>query len=97
MQQLINFVQDQDANKSQGFLFISLIILTQIVSNFITVHVGMMQNKMAINACHSLISIVYQKTLKLSTATNKKYKRGDIINFCSVDSWSLIFMSEQLP
>jgi len=41
---------------------------------------------MAINASHALVSIVYKKTMRLSTATNKKYKRGDIINFSAVDS-----------
>jgi ABC-type multidrug transport system fused ATPase/permease subunit len=90
-------VNNPDSPTSQGVIFISCIIGSQIISNFIQVHVGMLQNKMAINACHSLISMVYQKILRLSTATNKKFKRGDIINFCAVDSRFLIIIAEQLP
>ena len=49
---------------------------------------------MGINASNALISLIYEKSLRISSATNKNYKKGDIVNFISVDAKKLVFLSE---
>ena len=44
-----------------------------------------------------MIGLIYEKTLRLSPATNKKFKSGDLITFIQVDVNKLNFLCYQAP
>lgn len=41
--------------------------------------------------------MIYQKQLKVSTATNKNFASGDLINFVQVDAMKLQMLAQSLP
>lgn len=45
---------------------------------------------------NNLISLVYQKQLRLSLATNKKFGQGEIVNFVQVDSEYLFWLCAEM-
>ena len=99
MKELISFIEDKDDEYSLGYgiTFIAIIAMCQLFITFSQIHLGFMQQRMGLNASNALISLIYDKIQKISSATNKKHKKGDIINFISVDARKLVFLSEQLP
>ena len=44
-----------------------------------------------------MTQLVYVKLLHVSSASNKQYKKGDILNFVAVDGKKLVFIAEQVP
>lgn len=55
------------------------------------------QQKLGAKASQSVTGIIYEKILKISSATNKLHSKGDIITFIQVDSQKLLFLFETLP
>lgn len=39
-----------------------------------------------VKSTNALISYIYKKQLKVSSATNKKFSQGEIVNFVQVDA-----------
>ena len=90
----MDYIQDDKASAWTGYGLVALVVLLRAGSAMIDAHLGQLKQRMGINASNGLISLIYEKTLKLSNATNKKYKKGDIINFISVDARKLVYLSE---
>jgi hypothetical protein len=42
---------------------------------------------------NSLIAFIYEKSLKVSSATNKAFSNGEIITFIQVDAQKLNYLS----
>jgi ATP-binding cassette, subfamily C (CFTR/MRP), member 1 len=45
----------------------------------------------------ALIAMIYKKQLRLSSATNKEFRQGQIINFIQTDANKLQWLSTALP
>jgi len=45
----------------------------------------------------ALIALIYNKSLKISSATNKKFSQGEIVNFIQVDAKKMILFAWRLP
>mmetsp|Transcript_12049 Transcript_12049/g.10648 ORF Transcript_12049/g.10648 Transcript_12049/m.10648 type:complete len:161 (-) Transcript_12049:69-551(-) len=95
----MEYIQDDTGTypQSRAIMFVVLTFVTQFFSKLIFENSRFYQLSLGAAASHSLGSLVYRKTLKISSATNKSYKKGDIVNFLQVDSKKLIFLSESLP
>jgi UTP-glucose-1-phosphate uridylyltransferase len=50
-----------------------------------------------VNSTNALKALIYKKQLKMSNATNKQFKTGEIINFVQSDASKLYFLSGFLP
>lgn len=50
-----------------------------------------------INSTNALIGLIYEKQLRMSSATNKQFTTGEIINFVQTDAQKLFFLSGYLP
>ena len=95
----MEYIQDHTGTKSKerALMFVALIFITQFLSKLIYENAFFYQLSLGAKASHSLASLVYSKTMRISSATNKKYKKGDIVNFIQVDARKLIFLAESLP
>lgn len=81
----------------KAMMFVVLIFVTQVLSKLILENAKFYQLNLGAKASQALGALVYCKTLRTSPATNKKYKKGDIVNFIQVDAKKLIFLAESLP
>ena len=59
--------------------------LLDVISNLITDQSDFVQSIIGINAKHGLTGIIYDKAMRISQSTNKKFSQGEIINFINVD------------
>lgn len=50
------------------------------------------QVMIGVKSTNCLIAMIYQKQLRLSAATNKRFAQGEITNFVQVDSYQLLWV-----
>ena len=55
------------------------------------------QQVIGAKSTNALIGLVYKKQLRVSLATNKLFRSGEIINFVQTDAQKLQFLSSQIP
>jgi len=46
---------------------------------------------------NALIALIYDKQLKISSATNKMFTQGEIVTFVQVDAGKMQYLASQLP
>ena len=49
-----------------------------------------------VKSTNAMISLIYQKQLKISSSGNKKFSQGEIVNFIQVDAQKMQLISENL-
>jgi ABC-type multidrug transport system fused ATPase/permease subunit len=90
----------QEPNKSQFSLLqlgISLIV-NKVLSVFLSRQYYMKQSLLGLHAFLQLSTLVYDKVLRVSSASqNKKSTQGEIVNFIQVDSPKLTNMIQMCP
>lgn len=99
LKEIMTYIEDKtgDVTRGRAIIFVVLILLTLLVSRIIRENFLFYQQKIGAKASQAVTGVLYNKVLKISSATNKKYKLGDIITFIQVDSRRLLFLFETLP
>jgi hypothetical protein len=59
-----------------------LLVSSQGFTYFLQEHINFAKSVSSAQIIHSLIALMYEKSLRLSPATNKKFKPGDLITSC---------------
>ena len=92
---IVQFMQNEnDEEIWVGILYIAIFIFASSSSRILEEQANFLQDILGDKAFSSMISLIYNKTLKLSPATNKEFSQGEIINFIQVDSeklWEVAF------
>ena len=86
---------DSDGGTAYGLLLIIIYILIDLVSNIISEQLNMIQKLLQIKIKNGIICLIYEKILKLSSATNKIFSQGEIINFIDVDANKIKYLLEE--
>ena len=74
-----------------------MVLVTQlIISFFITEHVGFMQVRIGKRSEMSMTALIYKKHSRISSATNKEFTTGEIVNFVSTDCRNLYFINTKI-
>ena len=97
---IIEYIKTPDSNNEDlkyGIWLISLFLLIELVSKLISQHVNFVQEILGSKAYTGVMSMVYKKILKYSSATNKTFTQGEIINFLQIDSTIIIYIAKVLP
>ena len=76
----------KDGGLYYGLSLILIYLLIDIAQNLVWMQGNFLQSILSINCSHGVISMIYDKTLKISTATNKEFSQGEITNLIQVDS-----------
>jgi len=87
--QIVDFMEKpsgQDGGIWVGIGLISAFVIIGAFSNMLEQSASFIQARMGDKAYAALVTLVYNKTLKVSPATNKNFEQGQIINFVQVDS-----------
>ena len=96
MNRIIDFIQDKSVPLNEGVLYVILLIVTQSIYYVVSEHLDFYQGMIGIKSTNALIALIYRKQLKISSATNKKFSQGEIVNFVQVDSRKMQMLSETL-
>lgn len=81
IKRIIDFVTNKEEDTSFGLMLVMFLVLTKFLSYLILEHLTFYQTTMGIKSTNALISYIYRKQLKISSATNKKFSQGEIVNF----------------
>ena len=68
-----------------GISLILIYLALDLIQNFVWMQSNFLQSVLAVKCSHGVVSLIYEKVLKISSATNKEFTQGEIINFINVD------------
>ena len=95
---IVKFMQSEsDDGIEVGIAYIAVFIFASSASRILEEQAVFYQDLLGDKAFSSMISLIYNKTLKLSPATNKEFSQGEIINFIQVDSEKLCEVAFWFP
>lgn len=86
MCQLIEFIERPDGEYMEGLMLAGMMIACRFTQYVFSHFNGFMHHLYSMSMHIGLSSIIYEKILKLTPSTNKKYDTGDILNFIHQDS-----------
>ena len=97
LRQLIIYVRSDSDDVSTGIALVLALALALGLAYFITEHITFFARITGCKSTNALIAIIYCKTFTISSATNKKFAQGQLVNFVQVDALKLQFLSSQAP
>lgn len=89
---LIKFLQSESDDNGYAFKILAILVVTQFISYLIWNHMIYAMVMMGISSTNAVISMIYQKQLRLSASTNKTFGQGQITNFVQVDAYKLLMV-----
>lgn len=94
-----NFFENINSHTSiwRALVFVGLMLFTLFFARILRENLAFMQLKIGVQANQALTGMIYNKILRVSSATNKFYKKGDIISYIQVDSPKVTFLFDTLP
>lgn len=75
-----------------GLFLVLLLVVSQGITFIVEEHITFSQEITSNFICNAVVGLIYEKTLRLSPASNKKFKSGDLITFIQVDVNKLNFL-----
>jgi len=100
LREIMSYIEDEDESTDglpRALIFVSLMIFTLLFARILRENLAFMQLKIGVQASQALTAMVYSKIMRVSSATNKVYKKGDIISFIQVDAPKVTFLFDTLP
>jgi len=83
--------------RQYGVSLALLLVATQGTGYILSENIGFKQSFVGSKSTNALIALIYEKQLKLSTATNKVFSQGEIVTFVQVDAQKMIYLTSQMP
>jgi len=100
LREIMSYIEEEDESTDglpRALIFVSLMIFTLLFARILRENLAFMQLKIGVQASQALTAMVYSKIMRVSSATNKVYKKGDIISFIQVDAPKVTFLFDTLP
>ena len=97
IKEMIEFMQDLDADISRGVIIAILYLIVNFLFNLSVEQATFYQMQLGVKAQTATRSLIYEKILLVNQATNKQFSEGDITNFMYVDSKQIINLVQRLP
>lgn len=100
LKEIIQFMQtptEETKGLGYGIFLIALYLLFDLISKLLSQQGNYMQGILGAKAYTGVVAITYNKVLKCSSATNKNFSQGEIINFIQVDASKIFFLAWVFP
>ena len=100
LKEIIEFLQSSGDGKKpieHGIIFIGIYLLIDLVSKLLSQQGNYLQGLLGAKAYTGAVALWYNKILRLSSATNKAFTQGEIINFIQVDAAKIEFLAWVFP
>ena len=78
--------EGEDGGKIYGAILVGSYILFNLLEKLIDEQSSFQQNLIGLKSHAAMVSIIYKKCLRISSATNKEFSKGEIVNFIQVDA-----------
>ena len=95
--EIIKFLKDPEAPLSYGVTIVSLMIVVYVVNRLIFQQISFSQAMTGVKSTIAVVAVIYEKSLKLSPATNKSFKQGEVVNFIQNDARKMAILTQYLP
>mmetsp|Transcript_41880 Transcript_41880/g.48427 ORF Transcript_41880/g.48427 Transcript_41880/m.48427 type:complete len:105 (+) Transcript_41880:1-315(+) len=89
--------REEDGGIIIGVLYVLGFLTMQQIGSLLDLHASFYQELLGNKSSNALRALIYNKTLRLSPATNKEFAQGEIINFIEVDSGKLVEVAQSFP
>lgn len=99
VQMIIEFLQGKAGpglDNTYCYKLMGILVGSQFFSYILSEHMLYYQMMIGSQSTNNLISLIYQKQLRLSQATNKKFGQGEIVNFVQVDAEQLFWLCAEM-
>ena len=80
-----------------GLMLVLILGVTQALAYVIMEHVVYYSKMTGSKATNALTALIFNKSLRVSQATNKNFALGQIVNFVQVDAVKMQFLMGQAP
>lgn len=90
LNQLVSFVQNKDTNLRHGILCAAGLLFTTLIACLLNIHFSYLLNKLCLRARIAIVSLIYRKTLLVKLNELNKYSIGQIVNYMSIDTDSIV-------
>ena len=78
---LIEYIKNRGESTQEGLILVSLLALSQGLVYIVQDHVTFYSRMTGVKSTNAMIAVIYDKMFKISSATNKKFSQGQLINF----------------
>jgi len=88
IKRIITFLESDPTTtpKEEGLILVGILIAQQFLSRMIDEHLSLYQRMIGVQSTNAMVALIYTKELKVSSATNKRFSQGEIVNFVQVDA-----------
>lgn len=100
MYELTNYIANGDSdpeltweNAKTGVYYSIALIVSQLISYGLSEHMTFRNVTTGRRSSNAVIAFIYQKYSRISSATNKDFSSGQIVNFVQVDAQRLYWIS----
>ena len=100
LREIINFMRtpkEEPRNLAYGIFLIFLYLVIDLLAKMLSQQGNYMQGILGAKAYTGVVAITYNKVLRCSSATNKQFSQGEIINFIQVDAAKIFFLAWVFP
>ena len=84
-----------DGGIGYGLFLVIIYVMLDFMSNIISEQINIIQKLLQIKVKNGIVCLIYEKILRLSSATNKNFTQGEIINFIDVDANKIRYLLEE--
>ena len=81
IQSFINFVKFEDQEAWVGYTLGAAFVIVSFLMTILNEQTAFIQGCLGVKAASAVKSLIYNKSLRLSSATNKGFGQGEVINF----------------
>uniref|UniRef100_A0A069DYD4 ABC-type xenobiotic transporter n=1 Tax=Panstrongylus megistus TaxID=65343 RepID=A0A069DYD4_9HEMI len=82
---LVSFIENKDEPVHHGYLYALGLCIASLIGAFCSSHFNYQMSVVGLKIRGALISVVYRKTLSLSTLTLSHLSTGEVVNYMSTD------------
>lgn len=100
LREIMSYIEDEDDSEEKLLRALGAVVLmlvTVFVARILRENLAFLQLKIGVQGNQALTGLIYSKITRISPATNKFYKKGDIISFIQVDAPKVTFLFDELP
>ena len=97
IQRFLVFIENKDDELWIGIVLAIVYVISVFVSRILMEQGTFYQMQLGSKWSAGVIGLIYNKSLKISSATNKRFTQGEIVNFIQVDARKIILFAGRLP
>jgi ABC-type bacteriocin/lantibiotic exporter with double-glycine peptidase domain len=97
IQRFLQFIENEDESIWVGISLAATYVVSVFIGKIIMEQGSFYQMQLGSKCSAGVTSLIYSKSMRISSATNKQFQQGEIVNFIQIDSKKIILFATKLP